>query len=100
MTASKMPQVMLLCVGLSIGCAEEPRIIKAPILEQESREQLGDRKPDKSTVAKVLTDEELETMASHKPREGMGMNFYYDELRKRSDAEWAKQELERRKASR
>lgn len=45
----------------------------------------------------VFTDEELEEMASRKPRQGMGMAFYYDELRKRNDAKWAKEELERRK---
>lgn len=65
------------------------------------REYLDERqRAEETKPQKVFTDEELRTMASYEPREGMGMNFYYDELRKRNDAKWAKEELDRRKAIR
>lgn len=101
MTTPKTPQAVLLCIGLFIGCQSKPQTIEAPILEQGLRDYLEERQQtEEPKTQKAFTDEELEAMAGHEPREGMGMNFYYDELRKRNDAKWAKEELERRKAIR
>jgi hypothetical protein len=42
------------------------------------------------------SDDKLREMAAHEPRAGRGVSFYYDELRRRSDAEWARKQLEAR----
>ena len=92
--------IAILFVVLFIGCSDDSQIIEAPVLEQGLREHLDQQKKPEAIEPKIFTDEQLEDMASHEPRAGIGMNFYYNELRKRNDAEWAKEELERRKASR
>lgn len=46
---------------------------------------------------KSFTNQELEYMANHKHRTGLGISFYCDELRKHNDAKWAKEELDCRK---
>lgn len=99
MTIPKTLQSVLFCIGLSSGCSREPQTIEAPILEQGLREHQDERRKAEEQP-KVYTIAELEKMASHQERAGIGMNFYYDELRKRNDAKWAKEELERRKAIR
>jgi hypothetical protein len=63
---------------------------------QDIRLEMDKRQADKKPP-KVFTDDELEKMAAHEERAGVGMNFYYNELMKRNDAKWAKEELERRR---
>lgn len=58
---------------------------------------MEEEKKYRQPIHQEITDNELEAIASYKPREGMGMNFYYEELRKRNDAKWAREELDRRK---
>jgi hypothetical protein len=64
---------------------------------EDIRVEVDKLKNTKPKTLKVFTDDELEKMAAHEERAGMGMSFYYDELRKRNDAKWAKEELERRR---
>ena len=99
MTKPKTPQAVLLCIGVFIGCSREPQTIEAPIQEHGLREHQDERRKAEEQP-KVYTIAELEKMANHQERAGFGMNFYYDELRKRKDAKWAQEELERRKTIR
>lgn len=99
MPTLRTSQALLLCLGLFVGCSGEPQTVETPIVEDASSPEADEPKRAKEPKPrKVFTDQELEEMASHQPREGMGMNFYYDELRKRNDAKWAKEELNRRRS--
>lgn len=45
-----------------------------------------------------LTDAELKEMAAHESQAGFGLSFYYAELRRRNNAQWASAELARRRS--
>lgn len=81
-----------LVLGVVFGCNEKPKL-EQPV-EKTPVEQVPVEEP--SVEKPKLTVEELEEMAAHENRAGFGMSFYYDELRRRNDREWAKKELERR----
>ena len=90
--------IFMLACGFALGvlvCMQQKEKTAKPTPKPVVRKPIEEpqRKPKR-----VLTDSELEEMASHKEREGIGANFYYHELRLRKEAKWAKEELERRKA--
>jgi integrase len=93
MTKSTTLKSVLLCLALVVGCHHA---VDTPTSKPVVRKPVD---PPKRLAKKpkVLTDEELEEMASHVEREGIGANFYYHELRLRKEAKWAREELERRK---
>jgi hypothetical protein len=94
MNTSKTLQSILLCVGLFAGCTQT---VETPTPKPVVRKPIEEPNPEPKPK-RVLTDSELEEMASHVEREGIGANFYYHELRLRNEAKWAREELERRKA--